>query len=409
VTTGASAVPSLPSAERPGLVRSLTAATFLQWLGASAILPLLPEFLQSKGSSAALVGVTMAAFFAAGVLTQYPAGRLADRRGRRTVLVGGLLLYAAASIAYLVPEHEAVYVLLRAAQGIGAGAVEVASLALVSSAVPVARRGRAFASIYGGMCAGIAIGPVVGSIAGVERMPIIFVAAGVLSCLACIPVVRSASPDVEGATPPAERRRARALLNRAVVGALLGATAFGLLAGVYEACWTLLLEAHGAKNWQIGLSWTLFSVPFVVMARAGGWMADHADRRVLAIGGLTTSALLCASYPFIHNVALLVALGAVEGTGVALSLPAAQSLLAQWTPAEDAGRVQGLFTTSETAATALGAVLGGVLFGVALWAPFVSAAAGALLLIGALVMVWARVAGRVSDTEGTFEPTHVLG
>lgn len=171
------------------LVRALTLVTALQWLGASAILPLLPEYLRHRGGSDALVGAVMAAFFAAGVLCQYPAGRLADHIGRRPVLLMGLLCYAAASVAFLAPVSPVAYVGLRALQGAGAGAAEVASLAMVSGAVSLERRGRAFGSIYAGQLAGIAIGPLVGSLFGVGAMGIIFVAAGAASLVACLPVL----------------------------------------------------------------------------------------------------------------------------------------------------------------------------------------------------------------------------
>jgi MFS family permease len=42
----------------------------------------------------------MGAFFVAGVVTQYPLGKLSDRIGRRPVLVFGLVCYAAASVAF---------------------------------------------------------------------------------------------------------------------------------------------------------------------------------------------------------------------------------------------------------------------------------------------------------------------
>src|SRR4051794_4097774 len=76
---------------------ALVAAVFVQGIGASAVLPLLPLFLRGHGTSDAAVGAVMASFFVAGVLTQYVAGHLSDRSGHRQVIVGGLVLYAAAS------------------------------------------------------------------------------------------------------------------------------------------------------------------------------------------------------------------------------------------------------------------------------------------------------------------------
>ena len=183
------------------------------------------------------------------------------------------------------------------------------------------------------------------------------------------------------------------------MGSLFAAAALGLVIGVYESCWTLLLESHHAHDWQIGLSWTLFAVPFVAMARPGGWLADHLDRRWLVVGALTSSVVFCCTYPFVGSLVLLLILGGVEAVGMAVALPSAQSLLTQGSSVRELGRVQGLFSTSETAAIALSAGAGGALFGLATWAPFFAGAAGAAVLVGCLPLIWKPVTGRASEVE----------
>jgi DHA1 family multidrug resistance protein-like MFS transporter len=181
------------------------------------------------------------------------------------------------------------------------------------------------------------------------------------------------------------------------VGALVTAAALGLTIGVYESCWTLLLKMHHAHDWQIGLSWTLFAVPFVAMARPGGWLADHLDRRWLVMGSLASSVTFCTIYPFLGNLTALVVLGAVEAVGLAIALPSAQSLLSQGSPPTELGRVQGLFSTSETAAIAVAAGAGGALFGLASWVPFVAGAGLAAALAACLPVIWRPVAGRAKE------------
>ncbi len=386
------------------LVRTLALTTFLLWVGASSILPLLPEYLRHRGSSDGLVGVVMASYFVAALACQYPAGRLADRIGRRPVLLGGLLCYAVGSFGFLAPVGPAVDIAFRSLQGAGAGAAEVAALAMISGAVELARRGRAFASIYGAQLAAMAIGPLAGSLIGLSEMNVVFALAGAVALCACLPalgggvVARTDMPFAE-----VDRASAKGLprLTRPLIGALFAAAALGLVIGVYESCWTLLLESHHAHDWQIGLSWTLFAVPFVAMARPGGWLADHLDRRWLVIGALTSSVIFCCIYPFVGSLVLLLVLGGVEAVGMAVALPSAQSLLTQGSSAGELGRVQGLFSTSETAAIALSAGVGGALFGLATWAPFFAGAAGAAILVSALPFVWMRVTGRASDVATT--------
>ena len=388
------------------LVRTLTITIFLQWLGATAIVPMLPIYIRRLGGSDTLAGVVMAAFFAAGVVSQYPAGRLADRIGRRRVLVAGLLTYGAASLSFLAPVGPAATIGLRAVQGLGAGAATVASLAMIAGSVPSERRGRAFAAIYGGEIAGMAVGPLVGSIAGVAHMSAMFVASGTASFAACVPALRlrEGAPTAHRPTGrvagrirrASERPRlARLHLNRAMAGAFVTAGALGLASGVYDICWTLLLVSRGATSWEIGISWTLFAVPFLVAARPSGWLADHMDRRALVIAGVGLSAVFCASYPFFTSVSALVVLGALEALGFAACLPAVQSLLTEGSSAEESGRVQGIFATCETAFTAVAATGGGAAFAVARWLPFVTVAALVVLGLLAVAIIWRPVHGRV--------------
>jgi len=392
-----------PSVDR--LVRALAVTTFVLWLGASTVLPLLPEFLRRRGGSDAIVGLVMGAYFVAALLCQYPAGRLADRIGRRPILLGGLALYAAGSLGFLASPTPTVDIFLRALQGAGAGSAEVAALAMVSSAVTLDRRGRAFGSIYGAQLGGMAIGPLVGSLVGIGSMDVLFVAAGAAGLVACLPAIVGTSVagqdavDV-AAADAAPGRTGLPALNRSLIGAVMAAAAFGLTIGVYESCWTLLLELRHAEDWEIGLSWTLFAVPFVVMARPGGWLADHLDRRRLAVGSLSVSIVLCALYPFLHSLFWLLVLGSLEALATAIALPAAQSMLTQYSASTETGRVQGLFSTAETGSIAIAAAAGGALFGLTAWAPFVAAAAGAAVLTAALPIVWAPVAGRASRAGG---------
>ncbi len=382
------------------LIRTLTLTVFLQWMGATALVPMLPVYIRQLHGTDALAGVVMAAFFAAGVLSQYPVGRLADRIGRRPVLVGGLVTYGVASLSFLLPITADVAIALRALQGAGAGAATVASLAMIASSVSLERRGRAFASIYAGELAGMAIGPLVGSIVGVRYMGTMFLASGLLSFVACGPALRIHEPDddagrrvtmADGTTAPLARVRIR----RPMAGALICAGALGLASGVYDICWTLLLLSRGASGLEIGISWTLFAVPFVLVAKPSGWLADHMDRRKLVLAGIGASTVLCASYPFISSVPALVLLGATEAMGFAAAMPAVQSLLTEGSAPTEVGRIQGLFATSQTAFTALAAAGAGAAFAVAAWLPFVAAASIVTVGLAVVAVIWRKVPGRV--------------
>ncbi|HEY1633508.1 MAG TPA: MFS transporter [Acidimicrobiales bacterium] len=379
------------------LVVALTTAAFLEWAGATAIVPLLPLFLRDRGASDSLVGLVMGAFFFAGVVTQYPLGKLSDRIGRRPVLIFGLVCYAAASVAFAAPVTPVVYVVLRAVQGVGAGATLVVAAATLSESLPPGRRGRGFGALFGGQTAGMAVGPLLGSLGGPDAMTPVFIGAGLAALAACVPVLAQVPrrPLTERSAGDEHRLPLRQLVtSRVVLGVMVATASIGVLTGTYEVCWGLLMSSRGASSWQIGLSWTLWSIPFVAVSVPAGKLADRLDRRWLTALALLASAGFAASYPFVPTVSLLIALGAVEGLAVATSYPAPLSMLADGVKPGELGRAQGMVSTAETAAVAVFASVSGVLFAISAWVAFVTAATAIVVAVAVLAVIWAPVQGR---------------
>lgn len=381
---------------------SLSAMTLLLWTGGTAIVPLLPPYLKSRGQSSATIGAVMAAYFALAVLTQYPIGRLSDRIGRRNVVVAGIAVFIIGSLGFAAFSGALLDVLARALQGIGTGAVTVASAAALAEHVEVQRRGRAFAVLYGSQSLGLAIGPLVGSAVGSSSMRLLFVAgaafgaaAGVVGAV-FVPSRALGVRDRPAAPALAEGEPQNLVRMRAARrGAVVAFAAIGLPAGLYESCWSLLLHARGATSFEIGLSWTLYCLPFALLSAPAGRWADRVDRRSLAAFGVVSSAIFALVYPTLHAVLWLVGLGCLEACGAVLVTPAALSLVSEWTAADRYGATQGTLETSRTASTAVGAAGCGALYGVGLDLPFVVVSALLLTCAVALVGSWRGLPGRV--------------
>ncbi|MFZ0058586.1 MAG: MFS transporter [Acidimicrobiales bacterium] len=410
----------LPSgASERRLVVALCATTFLLWIGGSAILPLLPSYLRQHGSTPGLIGLVMASYFAASVLTQFPAGKLSDRVGRRPVLIVGLALFAVGSLGFALTAGPGFAIVSRGLQGIGAGAVTVASAATIGSVVEASERGGSFGALYGSQMAALAVGPLVGSLVGAASMRLLFVIGAVAALVAVLPT----ASFIPSGNPPGPRARAserdearveelealsagapgglglggttgNLVLTPAIVGVVFAFAATGGLVGVYEACWTLLLRLRGATTFDVGLSWTLFALPFAALSLPAGRLADRFDRRILALGGLVSSALFCAVYPFVHLVPLLVALGSLEAACSVVGAPAAVLILTEATPSEAQGQAQGAIETGRTAATAVSAAAAGALFAVDPIIPFTLAATVAVGACGFIAWSWRDVAAR---------------
>jgi MFS family permease len=409
---GREARPSVPGQRREGdgssrgarplqprrVVFALSSSSFIEWAGAGAILPLLPLYLRREGASDLVIGVAMAAFFLTGVVVQYPAGRLADRIGRRPLLIAGLVIYALASLAFLGLSSPLAAVAWRGLQGAGSGVTGSTNAAVMGETVPEAVRGRAFGALNGAITAGLAVGPLIGSLIGVGSMRTVFLLAGLAALAAVIPVlVVLPAGRFVAATSTRERRHLPLRQNRAVLGALAAVGAAGLISGVYEVCWTLLLALRHAHSWEIGLSWTLFAVPFVAVSVPAGWLVDHVDRRSLAVISLLVSAGFACTYPFLPSLALIVGLGSFEAIAVALAFPAVLSILTEHVAPEMMGRAQGLTGSVQTGATAVAALAAGALFSVTPPLPFVLGGAGVVACTVVMVLSWRGVPGRVGS------------
>src|SRR5207237_5640025 len=95
------AVEELSLKERRGqvLLGTITAAHFSHHVTNSRLNPLLPLIRDAFAMSYAESGFAVSAFSIASGLANAPWGILADRVGSRTVIVGGLLLMGAVSVA----------------------------------------------------------------------------------------------------------------------------------------------------------------------------------------------------------------------------------------------------------------------------------------------------------------------
>jgi MFS family permease len=297
-------------------------------------------------------------------------------------------------MTYLLPVTALWFVVARVIQGSSAGAIEVASMSAVAALFAEEQRGRAISRIFAAQLFGTAMGPLVGVVASVHDLGWAFFATGIVSLVAALVAFHTNVGDRAYDPSPLPKVQ----WNSQLIGALFATSAGGLCVGVYEACWSLLMHAHYATTLEIRLSWTMFALPWVVLSRVGGWLADHANRRFIALAGIVNGAAFLSLYPHIHNNVAILFLGSVESVGASLSLPSISSLMSQGAVNRELSRRQGLYATSNTAALALAAGVSGFLFSVSAALPFTIAAITAVLLASTTLWWWRNVSGRVSGS-----------
>ena len=145
----------------------LCTGTVLFMASFGMLLPELPHHLANMGGEAYLGGV-VGMFTLAAFLSRFISGRIADRAGRRKVMLIGSAVTAVAGFGYLVATGIVAFLALRFFHGLSTGFRPPGTSAMLTDRIPRDRRGEAlgFLGIAGN--AGMAAGPALGSWLTVE-------------------------------------------------------------------------------------------------------------------------------------------------------------------------------------------------------------------------------------------------
>ena len=369
---------------------TLLAGNTLTAIGIGFFLPILPLFVTARGGAPFLVGVVFAAGNVGRALAQYPAGWLADRVGRRPLLLGSLLVYALLFPLYVLPIPVGALVGIRFVQSLAGGAFVPAAMALAADVTPVARRGRVFSQLRASDMVGLFLGPAVGGFVAGFRLEYVF-GAGTVICLAAalvllwLPAATAALPDepVEVDLAPARPLD----LLRLVLPILVLSAPVSWTFGAYDSVWSLYLSSRGASTFVIGLSFATYALPIVLFAGLAAGLSDRLGH--LRAGRLTlvTHGLLAAAYPFVASVPVLVVIGVVEGGLTAAGMPALNAEVSRRAPPGAQGRTQGVYQFGLNAAQVAGAVVTGALYGLGPVYAFGSVAAVCLVGLAANLAV----------------------
>lgn len=122
----------------------------------------LPGIAEALGIDAVLLGWVPLAYLLASAMFVLPFGRLADIVGRKRVFLAGTAGVIVTSLTASLAQSGEQLVALRFAQGVFTAMLYATQMALVSSVVPPARRGRAIGATVSTIYVGLMVGPVLG-------------------------------------------------------------------------------------------------------------------------------------------------------------------------------------------------------------------------------------------------------
>lgn len=166
-------------------------AIFTDMLMYGLVVPFLPIYAESLGASQSEIGLLFASYAIALFVATPIFGALADRIGRKKLLVFGLLGLALTTMVFAFASSFWVLVLARFLQGASASIPWTAGLALLAENFSQEERGKAMGTAMSGQAGGVLLGPLIGGWLyewGGYKTPF-FTAAGVAVLAAILSIV----------------------------------------------------------------------------------------------------------------------------------------------------------------------------------------------------------------------------
>jgi MFS family permease len=369
----------------PRDVRILVVVQVLWGLGFGLVGPLQPLYLQTLGADPGQIGVVFGVGNIAGGLLILPAGLIADRYGRRLVIVGGGVsgTVGALSLVLLVRWEWAIASSI--VYWAGTAALPVFSAHIAASA-PRAALGRAMGAVYGAFFGGfIVASPLAGTLAARFGMRAAILVGAVFFALSTLTAVRLGAGRgahlLAAATFP---RAFWALLALVPIGAFVAVLPTPLLPVYVREVADAPLELVGLYVACLGLGSAVFSVVAGRLGdRFGPAPAVMVNALVLTVG--------CAMAALLASNGILVAIGLVlVGANVA-SNPVLAALLERIVPPARAALGYASFQLVYAAGFGVGGIAAGALYDADPHLPLVVTVALALPVAVIVALVVLRI------------------
>jgi MFS family permease len=377
--------------QHPGILLAMMGQTFLNMLGVGIVGPVLPLYANSFNVSAALVGLLISAFGIARIPINVPAGSLAERLGRKPLLVAGPLIIALSALLTGLAGSFGQMVFFRLLQGVGSAFQMTAAMIVMADISTPRDRGRTMSFYQGSLLLGTSVGPIIGGFVGEHfgfRTPFFVYAAlalcGAIWALTRVPETRPTDDQEQPGAPIAALRAARPkvtwrdisglLLNRGfLLVSLVTLAVFFTRTGSQNTVLPLLgnerLDLGPAK---LGYAFTLIAVVNFLTINIAGIVCDRYGRKT----AIVPSCLLCGAalvtYTLGGNYTHFMLSSVLLGLGTGVGGPAPAAYLADLELPGGRGLTMGVYRTVSDVGVTVGPILLGWLsdqfsYDAALW------------------------------------------
>ena len=344
------------------------AISLIAVLGVSSVTPAFPNLAKALNVAPENIGLLVTAFTLPTLLLGPIIGVLADRMGRKKIIVPSLLLFGIAGTACAFVRDFNLLLLFRLLQGIGAASLLSLSVTLIGDLYAGERRTAAMGYNASVSSIGTASYPTIGGALATIGWYYPFMLPVVAIPIALVVLFALKNPEPKGERNLREYliNARRILKNRQLAGLFLASAAnFVLLYGAYVTYLPQLInDTFKAPPSTIGVILSSISVAIAFTSSQLGRLARRFRETTLIRASFVFYAIALFIVPFVTNMWLLLIPTTIFGIGLGIGFPSIQTLLATLAPREYLATVIAVNGTFFGLGQTLGPLLMGIAFGI---------------------------------------------
>ena len=335
--------------------------------GVGIVVPLLPVYAHELGASGFLIGLIFGAFSLGRIFCLPYFGRLSDLKGRKPLIVPGLLAYAVISVGFVFFGEVKALIVLRFFQGIASAMLLPIIQAYIGDITPPGKEGFTMGLFNMSMFSGLSLGPLLGGVIH-DRFSLenSFISMGLLAfigfllCLLLLPPTRS-EKNISSGKSPIEWKRL--FFDRDIASIFLFRFSHILCIGIVWAFLPLFAKLKfSSSSSAIGILIMLgvlvsgaFHVPM-------GLLADKLNKRWMVIAGGLIVACAVFSFEWVQGFWGMVWASIFFGFGGGIAMPALMAIaVVKGSETDSMGSVMAILTMAHSVGMLCGSLIGGMM------------------------------------------------
>lgn len=347
----------------------ILSVTLLSVVGVTTIIPVFPEMREQLDVSRETIGLLITVFTLPGAALAPFIGVLADRWGRKKVLIPALVLFGVSGTLCFFARDFELILGLRFFQGLGAACLGIINTTLIGDIFVGDQKARAMGYNSGALSIATALFPAIGGLLATINWYYPFLIPAVALVVAVMAYFYLDNPEPE--EKPQLRNYFRNVIRsiftkEAITLFLLCFTTFLLLFGVIMTYLPIFLkDQFNLKSSEIG-----FLLSFLAVST--GIVASQLDRisKILPMKYLITFGFLAYSIgflaiPYATNIYGLLVLLLIIGIGQGINVPTIFNILTSIAPLDHRGAFMSVNSMTIRAGQTVGPLFAGLLF--SLW------------------------------------------